>query len=190
MDLFSIKFTKLRGSRNKYSTNFNSRGYSNYVDDDENYTVGVRYGRNRGAELDVYTTILTGGVDGYLVAFEKFSEQYHMVNTNLVSAGYVPYIDAGAQTYALSSYDTQGRWGWGLVLPSNMVAEDLDKYYSFYTYISSTDDQQSSGLINWSDPNTTITENISSVDQWNSIIEDMITYTLAEGLELLSATDI
>ena len=190
MDLFSIKFTKLRGSRNKYATNFNSRGYSNYVDDDENYTVGVRYGRNRGAELDVYTTILTGGVDGYLVAFEKFSEQYHMVNTNLVSAGYIPYIDAGAQTYALSGYDTHGRWGWGLVLPSNMVAEDLDKYYSFYTYISSTDEQQSSGLINWSDLNTTITENISSVDQWNSIIEDMITYTLAEGLELLSATDI
>jgi hypothetical protein len=190
MDLFSIKFTKLRGSRNKYATNFNSRGYNHYVGDGENFSVGVRYGRNRGPELDVYTTILTGGVDGYLVAFEKFSEQYHMVNTNLVSAGYVPYIDAGAQTYALSSYDTQGRWGWGLVLPSNMVAEDLDKYYSFYTYISSTDEQQSSGLINWSDPNTTITENISSIDQWNSIIEDMITYTLAEGLELLSATDI
>ena len=190
MDMFSIKFTKLRGSRNKYATNFNSRGYSNYVDDDENYSVGVRYGRNRGAELDIFTTVLTAGVDGYLVAFEKFSEQYHMVNTNLASATYIPYIDAQAHTYALSSYDTQGRWGWGLVLPSNMIPEDLDKYYTFYKYISSTDDQQSSGVINWSDPRTTITENISSVDQWNTIIEDMITYTLAEGLELLSATDI
>ena len=190
MDMFSIKFSKLRGSRNKYATNFNSRGFNHYVDDDDTYSVGVRYGRNRGAELDVFTTVLTAGLDSYLVAFEKFSEQYHMVNTNLAHATYIPYINSQTRTYALSSYDMQGRWGWGLVLPSNMLPEDLDKYYTFYKYVSLTDEQQSSGIINWSDPNTTITENISSVDQWNTIIEDMITYALAEGLELLSATDI
>ncbi len=186
VDLFSIKFSKLRGSRNKYATNFNSRGFNHLAEG--NNTVGVRYGRNRGVELDVYTTILTGGVDGYLVAFEKFSEQYHMVCTNLPKASYIPYIDEELQTYALSSYDLSGRWGWGLVLPSNVIAEDLDKYYTFYQYVNSTDDQQVAGLINWSDPNTTIMENISTVDAWNTLMEDMITYTLAEGLELLSAT--
>jgi hypothetical protein len=186
VDLFSIKFSKLRGSRNKYATNFNSKGFNHIAE--ENNTVGVRYGRNRGVELDIYTTILTGGVDGYLVAFEKFSEQYHMVCTNLPKASYIPYIDEELQTYALSSYDFSGRWGWGLVLPSNVIAEDLDKYYTFYQYVNSTDDQQVAGLINWSDPNTTIMENISAVDAWNTLMEDMITYTLAEGLELLSAT--
>jgi hypothetical protein len=45
-------------------------------------------------------------------------------------------------------------------------------------------------MINWSDPNTTITENVASIDEWNTIVEDMLTYTLAEGLEVLSATDI
>jgi PKD repeat protein len=186
IDLFSIKFSKLRGSRNMYATNFNSKGFNHIAED--NNTIGVRYGRNRGAELDIYTTVLTGGVDGYLVAFEKFSEQYHMVCTNLPKANYIPYIDEESQTYALSSYDLSGRWGWGLVLPSNAVAEDLDKYYTFYEYVYTTDDQQVAGLINWSDPNTTIMESISTMDAWNTLMEDMITYTLTEGLELLSAT--
>jgi hypothetical protein len=189
MDLLSIKFSKLRGERNKYNTNFNARGHLNLTED-LSFLEGVKYGRNRGSELDFFTTILTGGVDGYIVAYEKFSEQYHLINTNLVSASFIDYKDAVLQTYALSSYDLQGRWGWGLVLPSNVTNEDIDKYYTFYNYSSALDNKQIAGIINWSDSFTTISENISSIQQWSDIAENMITYTLAEGLELLSGSSI
>lgn len=178
VDLFSIKFSKLRGSRNMYAEAFDTKGFINSA---------LIYGRNIGEGLDFFTTALTGGVDGFIVAQEKFSNKFHTVNTNIVSASYVEYLDPANQVYALSAYDA--KWGWGLVLPSEYTNYDIPKYYNFYQYVPGRDLSQIEGVINWSDPNTTITENISSVEQWYNIIENMLTYTLTQGLGLLSATD-
>ena len=137
--------------------------------------------------IDINTTVLQGGVDGHIVAYEKFSENYNLINTNLPYATYIPYIDSSNQLYALSSYDH--RWGWGLVLPDNYTAHDLSKYYIFYRYRAGADNSQIEGIINWNDPTTTIPEYILTNEQWGSIIENMLTHTLAEGLEILSASE-
>lgn len=178
IDIFSIKLSKLRGSRNQFAENFNSRGFDNQSPD-----AVVKYGRNKGVEINPMTTILRGGVDGYIVAYEKFSETYTLINTNLPVASYVPYIDAPQQLYPMSAYDA--RWGWGLVLPDVYSPTDISKYYTFYRYKPGVDGDQIAGVINWSDPNTTVPEEVNDTTEWDEVVENMLTHALAEGLEIM-----
>lgn len=178
IDIFSIKLSKLRGSRNQFAENFNNKGFNN-----QSPNAVVKHGRNKGQQLDINTTILKGGVDGYIVAYEKFSDTYTTINTNLPSASFVPYIDPVQQLYPLSGYNH--KWGWGLVLPDVYTAHDISKYYNFYAYKSGIDGDQISGIINWSDPNTTVPEFVNDISEWDSIAESMLTHALAEGLEIL-----
>lgn len=180
MDMLSVKYTKLRGNRNMFDENFDDKGYYGSVNPQQ---ATVKYGKNKGHELSINTTVLTAGIDGKLVAFEKFSGEFHVINTNLLSA---TYIDITNKTYALSSYDAS--WGWGLVLPESYKSTDLSKYYTFFSYASGADDTQMSGMINWSDVNTTVSEQVSSPQAWTSIMENMLTYTLAEGLKVVPTT--
>lgn len=177
VDIFSIPFTKLKGSRDYFTQNFNDRGYYNQ----EIIKNGgeVIYGFNKGLELDFLTSILTAGSD--IVAFEKFSESYTLINTNLLSTNYINFIDPVTKTYALSTYHPY--WGWGLQLPNTYQPEDISKYYTFYEYIPKANFIQTEGIINWADSNTTINEYISSVEEWNSVREDMISYALVKGVE-------
>lgn len=180
IDLLSIKYTKLRGSRNLFDENYDDKGFYGSVDP---VNSSVKYGMNKSRELDVSSTILTAGVDGKLVAYEKFSGEFHTVNTNLLTA---TYIDDVNKTYALSSYDSS--WGWGLVLPDDYIATDLSKYYTFFGFVSGYDMTQMSGVVNWNDANTTISEHISSVSMWDTVMENMLTYTLSEGLKVVTVT--
>jgi hypothetical protein len=177
VDIFSIPFTKLKGSRNYFTQNFNDRGYYN----EEIIKNGgeVLYGFNKGLELNFLTSILTAGND--IVAYEKFSETYSVINTNLLSSNYINFIDPVEKTYPLSSYHPY--WGWGLQLPDTYLATDVSKYYTFYQYIPTPSFEQTEGVINWSDENTTINEYISSVEEWNYIREYMISRALAKGVE-------
>lgn len=177
IDMLSIKFTKLRGDRNMYAENFDDKGFYNSVDPSGST---VKYGRNKGTQLDVMTSTLTAGVDGQLVVYEKFSGMFSTVNTNLLTA---TYIDGANKIYALSSYDET--WGWGLVLPEVYQSTDLSKYYAFFNYTSGGDMTQLAGVINWNDAYTTVMENISSAQSWNNIMENMLTYTMAEGLNVV-----
>jgi hypothetical protein len=180
VDLFSISFTKLKGSRNYFTQNFNDRGYYN----EEIIKNGgeVLYGYNKGLELSFLTTILTAGSAGIdIVAYEKFSQEYSIINTNILSSEYVSFIDPVKKTYPLSSYHPY--WGWGLQLPNAFQPEDISKYYTFYEYIPKANFEQTEGVINWSDSNTTLNEYVSSVEEWNKIREDMISYALAKGVE-------
>jgi hypothetical protein len=174
LDLFSIKLSKLKGSRNAFNENFDTKGYNGNTD--------IRYGRNLGNELDFFTTILTGGIDGHIVAHERFSNSYTLCNTNVLTAN---YIDSINKTYSLSSYSPT--WGWSLVLPQIYNQEDIIKYYTFYTHISTTSNEQLEGIINWSDKFTTVSESVSSYDDWWSQAENIITKELMLGLELLSS---
>ena len=177
VDIFSIPFTKLKGSRNYFTQNFNDRGYYN----EEIIKNGgeVIYGYNKGLELNFLTSILTAGND--IVAYEKFSETYSILNTNLLSTNYINFIDPVEKTYPLSSYHPY--WGWGLQLPDTYLATDVSKYYTFYQYIPTPSFEQTEGVINWSDVNTTINEYISSAEEWNYIREYMISRALAKGVE-------
>lgn len=65
---------------------------------------------------------------------------------------------------------------------------DAISYFNFYNYVVSSCEQQIAGVINWDDPNTTLDETISSVDNWygsGQTLERIINYTLYKGLGLI-----
>jgi hypothetical protein len=180
IDMFSIKFSKLKGSRNKFAENFDSKGYYNEQIIENGGT--IIYGVNKGKELNFFTTVLTAGTN--IVAFEKFSETYSLLNTNLcASSAYLTYIDPINRTYALSGLNYY--WGWNLSLPEQVNVNFVPRYYSFYEYLTGYDNNQTEGIINWSDTQTTVPENIISNEEWNSIKENIINYTLAKGLGII-----
>ena len=172
MDIFSVKFTKLRGSRNKERYNFDKKGYIG----ESNTTYGI----NLGEQLNYSSAIITAGTP--IVAFEKFSETYKFIDTN-ITADITKYNMVDGNSYTLSSYSDD--WGWGLVLPDNFTKNAVPNYYNFYTYISTYNNEQTEGVINWQDPYNTLTENITSVQQWKDIRIDLIAYTLTKGLSLI-----
>lgn len=180
VNLFSINRTKLWGTRNKFSRNFDKRG---------NYSSTI-FGINIGDELSPATTILTAGsASTPIVAYEKFSEIYTLLNTDLLSSTQVTFRNATTQTYSLSEYNDY--WGWGLVLPNNYSSTDLGTYYKFYNYVPTPDNTLLESIINWNDIRTTITENLSTLTEWDDIQSSMIDYELTKGLQLFtSAVDI
>lgn len=113
----SINKSKLFGYKNKYNQNFDLKGrVSKEI-----------YGKNLGNELDVMTYTISSGID--IVALEKFSNKYTLLNTEQ------PLWVLDTNTYKLSSYSSS--WGWPLVLPDTFEPEDIEKYYSFFEYVSS-----------------------------------------------------
>ena len=179
IELFSIRFSKLKGGRNTHSRYFLDRGYSNY---------DVKYGKNRGKELDILSTILTAGsASRPIVAYEKFSEQYTILNTDILSSADTGFINPVSKTYALSAFNKW--WGWELVLPPVYTIYDIQKYYKFYEYVESTDDTQLEGVINWNDPYTTLNEYLSSADDWDNIRESMLSHALIKAMLLSRVKD-
>ncbi len=103
VDNLSLNLSIQKGSKNNYNFNFNDKGYVN----------SPLFGINKGNELDFETSILSAGM-GKIVAYEKFSEKYTLLNTNLVSSYDFRYVDESTRTYYLSDY--KDSWGWGLIL--------------------------------------------------------------------------
>lgn len=178
MDLLSIKQSKLWGAANAYAENFDSKGF---IQSDV-------YGINLGSALDSQTTILTAGsAAGYIVAYEKFSGDYKLINTDLLSSTHIEFIDASKQTYALSAYNNF--WGWGLVLPNNFEPQMFSKYYDFYEYIATPQGSIVNSTINWNDSINTISRTQSSYDAWsgsNGTMEKLLQQVIFNGLSLFS----
>lgn len=181
IDLFSINYSKLKGSRNKFGMDFDNKGYNNDLIR-SNGAVPL-YGKNKGTELDFFSTVLTAG--NPIIAYERFGEQYTLLNTDLLSSSYINFHSLSPKTFSLSAYHPN--WGWDLVLPNDYVLSSyqIPRYYTFYTYISGHNDTQTDGLINWSDEYTTISESLTSTEQWDEIKDNLITYTLAKGLNVI-----
>lgn len=197
-DLLTIKYSKLKGSRNKHEYNFDDKGYYGPIEERD-----TMYGINKGNEVDFNTYIVN--INRPLVAYEKYSGTYKYINTkisqitlssydvfdNLVTEDAIPFIDTLNTLYPLSSCDT--KWGWGLVLPEGIddfkwKIPDYYKFYEFvprYHYKNDLKDigAQTEGVINWADPGNTIKEDdILSVSDWDKIKSDIIMYTLVKGL--------
>ena len=172
MDIFSIKFSKLRGSRNKESCNFDRKGL---------FGTQSLYGVNLGDKLDFFTSYISAGTP--IVAFEKFSETYKLINTDIIGPLSSYYITNKTTPYPLSGYSDQ--WGWGLVLPDKYESYGVPNYYIFYSYLSGYNDEQTEGVINWQDVYNTVPESINSLSAWRSAQTDLISYTLTKGLSLI-----
>lgn len=137
ISLLSVKKSKLFGVQNKFVENFNSLGFLNKE----------TYGKNLGEKVDPYTFLVTPGVD--IVAYEKYSRKYTLLNTYqpLLGVFETASIDTELGDEILtetditllteSNYliiDYNDTWGWPLILPTNFVADDIPKYYDFYTF--------------------------------------------------------
>lgn len=176
IDLFSIKQSKLWGGRNKFAENYNKRGTVN----------SDTYGINLGDKLNFFTTILTAGsASTPIVAYEKFSETYRLLNTDVLSSNSITFRDPVTQTYELSTYNKY--WGWNLVLPNDYTLDEINNSYIFYNYIPTQANNQLEGIINWNDTLTTISENLSTKTDWSHTMENMLTYQLFKGMQLFTS---
>ena len=96
IDLLSIKLDKLIGGKNSFALDFNKKGYLS----------NPAYGKNLGEEIDFYSSTVT--TDEYIVAYEKFSEKYTLLNCNISNKYIKPYIIEtninNVHTFALSGY--------------------------------------------------------------------------------------
>jgi hypothetical protein len=120
LDLCSISTNKLLGVRNKFNENFDLRGYSSKS----------VYGVNLGNQINTNTYLISAGTP--IVALEKFSNKYSLLNTEQ------PLDSTTSNIFPLSAYEQD--WGWPLVLPDTFQFEDIEKYYLFFEFVDKFDD--------------------------------------------------
>ena len=179
-DILSVKHKNLFGQLNQYQSNYDNKGF----------TISPVYGLNKGSLLDIYTTILSGGSavnPTNIIAYEKFSQVYTLVNTNLTNV--TNYLSAtnSLSSYALSSIDSS--WGWDLVLPTGVSGVEVSQYYDFYQYKPGIQGSLLQKFIDFNNPNNTLTITNSSYSDYiaqGGIIDNILLYSLYTGLEVLS----
>jgi len=176
VSLLSIKNSKLYGVQNKFAENFNTLGR----------VTKEEYGRNLGDKVDPYTYLVSP--DENIVAYEKFSRKYILLNTYQPYQGTVtsPTLDTESSVSLLteSSEDilTEGfylikdyndTWGWPLVLPQNFTEADIGIFYDFYTYVDVYDDKYVGGVL---DMDLT---NVTNSGEYNAIILNTLYQSLS-----------
>jgi hypothetical protein len=166
VNILSIKHKKLWGEQNRYDILFKNKNTSNLT------------------EISTLTSSISCGYP--IVAREIFSDIYSVVNTNVINDYAVGYV------LPLSDYSFN--WGWGLVVPSAVSGVDITDYYKFYEYKPLYDNKFYDNVIDWSNPNNTLSFSSSSFKDWkddNGIMQNILSYELSKGLRLfLSASDI
>jgi hypothetical protein len=198
VDFFSINRSNLKPILNKFNQNFNTQGRP---------SAGL--GKNLGSEIKITDTLSGGNNFKPIVAKEKFSGNYTLINTDPTSAFDFRYIGSN-QTFEISSFNT--RWGWGLGLPKGIgdftdLNDELDnklilengfrilnekdgistsiipEYYTFYNFISTTDDSNIFSFYDYKNPNSNI--DISSLSGINNCIDEIILQDIYSGTNLI-----
>ena len=182
VDIFSIKPSKLFGARDSLDDSFDSMGFDCHP----------KYGKNKGDLLTAATYMVSAEVP--VVVRELFDSKYTKIIPGLVNE--TPALSANGQDSAdfagLSSYPLSGynvNWGWGL---HGSSWSEISKYYEFYSYVPSTDNEQVHGVIDWSNSMTTLKETVSTYTSWtekNGTVDMAFDYKLREGLGLFTTTD-
>jgi len=107
IDNLSINLSRQKGSKNNFNLDLDKKGYDNNPD----------MGKNLGKLIPLHSGVVQPYKYG-IVAYEKFSENYKLVNTNLLSAYDMRFRDFETKSFPLSDY--QDVWGWGLILPDTL----------------------------------------------------------------------
>jgi len=180
VSLLSIKDSKLFGVQNKFAENFNSLGR----------TTNEIYGKNLGTKVDPYTYPVSPTEN--IVAYEKFSRKYILLNTYQPLQGIVPSATLDTEdsiailtesaeelltegVYLIKDYNST--WGWPLILPQNFTPTDIDTFYEFYTFVDVYDDKYIGGVLDMNLTNVTPSSNTDSV--YNTIILDTLYQSLS-----------
>tara|TARA_R110000796_G_scaffold48911_1_gene117011 strand:- start:12527 stop:14605 length:2079 start_codon:yes stop_codon:yes gene_type:complete len=171
IDLLSISKSHLFGDDNRNQENYLTFGYAN----------NESYGTNLGNTLTLNSSAVPGN---NIVAFEKYSGRYIQINTySPLSASNPPNIRTELSTsyYILSDYNET--WGWPLLSGGG---KDIFDIYNFYEQTAS-DFPVVDSVINFNDPNNTLTRNLTSYNDWskdNGIVSNILANALYGGLEL------
>lgn len=113
VDNLSVSLSLQKGNINYYNSDFDNKGQ----------IISNVLGINKGKELPLMSTLLQTGENAKpIVAYEKFSDTYTLLNTNLLSCYDFRYLYPETNTYALSDYNKY--WGWGLVVPPQIGQVD------------------------------------------------------------------
>jgi|TARA_R110001583_G_scaffold46172_6_gene145116 hypothetical protein len=185
MSMFSLSYNNFRGTKNKFQSNFDSKGR----------TSKDIYGRNLGDQINSLTYEVTGGTD--IVAYERFSDTYVTLNTYqplcaLSGQAITPHT-AADKTYMLSSIRTEAHstssgldWGWPLKLPSSYTIYDVDRFYTFYSLSAVNENTIEGGLIDYKNGLTTVdyAQPLSSLEGDDNIFDVMIRNSLFSSLSL------
>ena len=177
VDLLSINFNRLRGASETFNQDFKTFGYQDRE----------TYGKNLGNEVSTFTYTVTAGID--LVAFERYSGKFTLLNTTipLCASSVSTFTQGSSVCYKLSSYNDT--WGWGLVLPSNFTAYDITSNYFFYEHVETTADVKKNSIINYDDVTLSLNTPLTSYVEWSQsegIISNILSNQLYTGLNLFS----
>lgn len=190
IDVYSTQISNLYGSKPVTENDFNTKG------NDIGFTLsGIA--KNKGAKLDFNTHIITpvavsGKVvaDSKIVAYEKFSESYIILNCNRIDQKdgktllASPFPLASAFVSTGSGYRISKELNWPLVLPANFVPSDIPKYYDFFEYVEVSAGTHEGGMVEFTD-GVTLDESHKSLEANRALIESSISRDIASGLGLL-----
>jgi hypothetical protein len=139
-------------------------------------TDGFVYGTSTGELISAATSELA---DGTAITRERFSEC-----EILTEQGFEILTQSSSTSstyYRLSDYNST--WGWPLLSGGSREITDI---YNFY-YQKDTQGEIENSIIDFTDPNNTISYNLTSYDEWskdNGIMSNIFAQSLYEGLEL------
>jgi len=184
VSLLSIKRSKLFGFKNQFAENFNNL---NIINSDT-------YGLNLGAQVDPYTYPVIPG--NHIVAYEKFSNQYTLLNTyqplalstTLSTASILTeesidiLTESELEILSESAYniiDYNESWGWPLILPSGFTQSDIPLFYDFYEYNNIYANNYIGGVLDMN-----ITDVEPTQQSFESIYNTIILDTLYQSLSL------
>jgi len=188
INILSTSYNKFRGAKNKFSENFDSKGHVTKNTYGKNLSSSVPGYLSAGAgDINTISYVVTAGTP--IVAYEKFSGTYAKLNT------YQPLSSAtlrdGTTTqYSLSELGTANTsgsaWGWPLTLPTTYDISTVDKFYNFYGYLSGIDGTIMDGIIDFTNPQTTLSFDspLSSLEGSGKIFDILISSTLFSSLSL------
>ena len=203
IDMFSISYNKLVGSRDYTETAFDALGQIPSID----------LGKNLGDKLDFTFHTITAGVP--IIAKELFNNNFRLIKPMTIRG---ETSTDHVSVYPLSGYNED--WGWRLSFP---IGEPVNHYYDFYSFIpnvsrysqhisnlptaetsaeinlespyGSSDHMQLEGIIDWGNRMTTLPETITTLESTynptndshvgvptSSVIESLLEKKLRQGL--------
>jgi len=172
MDLLSVSLTRLKPTRSQFDKDF------------KKYNVSSS-GKNIGKLLSSSTTVSAGDKVVMNIKYSNYYEVLEIPTINRdvldVAALSANFSSVTDDMWPLSSYPLSSFYGWGLDVP-------VSDYYFFYQYLSGSDNSQVEGLIDWDNTNTTLSESISSIDDWykdGGIVDLIFNYYIFKGLNLI-----
>jgi len=179
VDILSVSPSRQINKINQFQSNF----------DDKGFTSKSVFGKNKGDLLPFDTSILYTGDDSkYILTYEKFSENYTLVNTNILSASEVDFRTTNS--YALSSWNDT--WGWGLIVPPNTRGSDILDFYEFYNYDNTIDGTIIEDFIDYNNYNCTYLQAVTAYSQVmdkDGIADSLLQHNLYTNCGLISGLE-